>query len=238
MSGIRIESVGLSGSGKSTLVKACHDGLKSKGGRSLQAASLDALDKKDSPGMPVIWKSERLRQAFHTAEFCRTQPQILDYFNTLYADNRRNMAFIHAVGGDLSKFAKSESEIDAFWVDEGFLHYGIHAALASDHGDASDWVDHLISAMPLPDAVLYTVADPDLALSGLRHRMAQNGRTEPEAEARIEKVFGGAAGLKARAHQINRAVAQLADKGVNIVKIPAHGNIKDMANSALGALGL
>ena len=235
---MRVESLGISGSGKTTLMRACHSTLEDQDIRTLTPTDLDRLDKKNKQGYPVIWRKERLRQAFHVADFLAAHPKTHDFFAEYYKGLPRNLALIAAVGADLMKFGRSHNKIDVFWVDEGFFHFGVHVSILQNSVDTKTALSDLLDVAPLPDAVLYTHTTPDVAIEGLRERMARLDIAEDEAEARIEATFGGLDGLAHRAECIEFVLSGLNARGVPVAKVRAHQDINDMAKHALLGLKL
>ncbi len=233
---MRIESLGLPGSGKSTLVTACRDRLAQSGQRDLDAARLDKIDQKKSPQMPVLWPQERVRQAFSIAQFALQWPGAVAFFQRIYGDNARNLTIVHALGGDHIKFERAGRELP-FWVDEGFFHFGVHAIMTQPPGEDVPLTAELVAAVPQPDALIVTDADPAQALQGIRQRAGLSA-DDPAKDKRFRDRFGTPQDFQRRADIIASIKTQLQDRGTQVVSLPAHGPIDQMVDQCLAALGL
>lgn len=236
-SGLRIESLGLPGSGKSTLIKACRAALADDGTKDIDSNDLEKLDRQNAPQMPVLWKQARIRHAFGLLDFIKSHPNTVDHFNTLYKGNDRNLSIIHAVGADLSRHTRLSDRYSAFWVDEGFFHYGIHAPIWAKVADPAGEVAALLKTAPRPDVLIVTKSQPQTAIAGMRKRTGAS-ENDTTNDKKIFRKFGDLEELTLRANLIDQVGSGLAAAGTTVIELEAHGALSKMVEQVLDRLAL
>lgn len=236
---MRIESLGLPGSGKSTLVKSCHASLRADGHVACNVAELTLLDRDNSPSMGLLWNRTRIREAFHMARYVDWYPQAHAWLMQAYRDRSRNIALAAAVGSDLSKHRLHRDRLHSFWVDEGFLHTGVFAALHLSKWAHAPARDHLIAFLrvaPPPDVVVVTQLSWEVARPALLARFQSQGAHENEAWRRYIDHFGGDRGMQARAQLIDDALEYLRRSGIRLIELQGHGDLEVMTQDVLDSL--
>lgn len=231
---LRIETFGLPGSGKSTLTKACAPLLKDAGIKVLTPKTLDQLDQKVKGPAPVLWRKDSFRQSYHIAEFDYGWPAVNRFFATRYGDRFRSQALILATGADVIKAQRLADHYDMLWVDEGFLHYGMHAIVLAQ-GALTDAHD-LVQCMPKPDAVVMVDQNPAAARDSVLARSVAGGMSEERATAYVAKYFGDLAAFQFRYDLIQTTCDALGTACVPIIRQTAMGPIDDMAQETVKSL--
>ncbi|MGB0799464.1 MAG: hypothetical protein ACPGRD_09130 [Planktomarina sp.] len=227
--GLRLETFGLPGSGKSTLTRACLSRLRDQGNMVDTAKSLDRRDAKLRGPVPVLWPKPGMRQSYRIAEFRAAWPELDAFFMRCYRDRVRNSALIAATGADVMKFEASRDQIDVFWVDEGFLHYGMHAITLQD-GNVDDAIQ-LANIMPQPDAVILVDTTPEVAMENVLRRTQDGGRNAAQAARFVADHFGDLAMFEKRHRLIQATLAELRKHGVPVISQMAMGDIDEMAEA-------
>lgn len=229
---LRIETFGLPGSGKSTLTRACLPLLRKGGMDVLVPRSLDRLDKNTKGPAPVLWRHSSFRQSYHIAEFQHHWGEVNQFFAGRYQGRFRNQALILGTGADVMKADRLSGRFDALWVDEGFLHYGMHAIGLGTTSEARA----LVGMMPAPDAVVLVDFDATSARESVLARSMAGGMSAKRASAYVAEHFGDLAAFQHRANLMDATCEALDAANIPIIRQPAMGPIEEMAQTANAAI--
>ncbi len=227
---MRIENFGLPGSGKSTISSAVRSRLADEGLVVPDPPALDALDAANPPGHQRIWREDKERQSFHTANYLKTHSAFHLICNTLYSQKTRNLGLLLSVGADMSRHQMNAARLHSFWVDEGFLHLGAHALMVASNWDVARCarsIEHFMSAIPRPDAVLLVRTSVEVATDGIFRRMS--GKSLAQAERRFRKAFGGGRGMTERAALIDQMTVYLRSMHIPIIEVQGHTDVDALA---------
>ena len=229
---MRVETFGLPGAGKTTISTAVQGLLKDQGHIALNARELDELDAAHPPGFKRIWQEDKDRQTFHIARYLQKHGAFHSFCTKLYSDNTRNLGLLLSVGADLSRYRLRAGQLNSFWVDEGFLHLGVHALLEASGWNrvrAQDDIARYLDLLPRPDAIMMVNASVETATKGIFARIP--GRSAERSTRRFENAFGGTEGMIERARIITMVAERMHSEGVPILEAERAGDLGETARA-------